>query len=367
LSLEVMPGPLVARLDAEILRDDRYAREPYLHRVFYETRRYLEYERLVQGNEHTTHPAAHHKWVDLSTFPVPTAERGRRYLTDIFELQRPTEPGIMPTERVPWRREALRQLEIVPPRWFPGGVLEGPDLAYVDLKAAYWQLYHPTTLDLYFLPGPKPTLALGRLAFLDGQELSVDKGLRNSLIGSIQVREFHTIGAQGTARHPFLNRLLAPHLWGYLMYQLHTVAAEVRQRYRAIYVACDGYIVAGDDAADLVDWLMRRWRLPAEIQGRGPGVVYAIGSYQIGDHGTRRAAQGGGARVDNVLPYDSTLAAKLQAWRTWLLEKPPTLWSTTAQLAAAGGQVLRKPPLAPGTALDAGPPPGWTGSRPDGR
>jgi hypothetical protein len=344
MSPELVAMSLVDRLDSEVLTRSRFAREPYCHEAFYDLRRWRDYDLLIPGNAHTTYPAGQRKWVDLDEFPVPTAERSRRYLHDIFELQRPAHAG-MASERVPWATADLELLAAQPPKWFAGRAVRsrpGAELAYVDLRAAYWQLYRLTTLDLFFSPAP-PILALGRLAFLDSEELGADKDLRNAVVGSIRVRHYRVMGAAGERRCPLFNAVLAPGLWGYMMYTLHAVAAEVRAHFQAVYVCCDGYIVPAALADPLIAWLRQEWALEASVRARGPGVVYGLGSYIIGATATATHHGRQGGRIDSILQLDPGLAARLKYWRRVLVERRPSFWSTRAELEAAGGQVLRPP------------------------
>lgn len=303
--------------------DSPYAlhREEFDYKSFMREKCYRDYERLVLGTRTISDMIGRSKYIDSSVWPVTPTETARPYIRMIWQEQcaRPKGPrsSWMGYKRVPWSRATFPMLWLNPPMFF-----ERPstgDLTYVDIRAAYFQLYSPATLDLRFDP-TRRVFGQGMIEFLRTDELATLKETRNTIIGILRARERTQCSHGHVSKVPTYNRFLAPELWGYLMHTLHALAHEVLARFDVRYMNTDGFIVPTSEAPLLREFLAEEWGLETTIKGQGEGSVWALGAYTLGDLGSRSRAQRG-EPMCNLLPRDRRLAADLKRWRWWLVRR----------------------------------------------
>ena len=275
--------------------------------------------RLVLGTRSAYDPAHRRKYICWRDWSVGTHELARPYLRWIHEQQRAGHKRSMLYRRVPWRTEQLGMLDLPHPLYYAGAGVEG-DLAYVDISACYFQLYRPATLDLHFDPA-RGQLGCGQIEWLEPDLLADSKGLRNALIGVCRAQTIVEARFGQVTQRATHNRFLAPCLWGYLMHTLHAVMREAIDRFDACYVHTDGLIVPAENAPALIDWLAQEWRLESRVKVQGPGRVWGLGGYEIGEHRTRTAVERG-RPICNLIDLDPEMHHNLRRWRGWLLDRP---------------------------------------------
>ena len=275
---------------------------------------------VVVGTRSLYDPTTHRKFIHHTDWPYGRHELARPYLRWIHEAQtKGVSKNAMVSRRVPWRTEQLPMLNIPHPLYFPGGSLNG-DWAYVDISSAYFQVYSPATLDLVFNPD-RQHLGVGRVEFLGADQLGDDRALRNALIGVCRTQRVSELLHGELHTRPVHNRFLAPQLWGYIAYTLHAVAREAVERFGACYVHTDGIIVPANRAEALMRWLADEWRLESKIKAQGPGSVWCVGGYRVGDVSSNVPASDRGRTICNFLNLDPQTHRMLRRWRGWLLDR----------------------------------------------
>jgi len=331
------------------------AREAFDYRAFMRDRRYVEYDRLVFGNKTLSDMVGRTKMIDESAWPVTSTELARPYIRMIWNAQcaRPKtrQSKWMGYKRVPWSRETFPMLKINPPQFF-----EAPssgDLTYVDIKAAYFQLYSPASLDLHFNPH-RGVFGQGMIEFLRNDELAGLKETRNVVTGVVRATARTQWSNGRVSKVQTYNRFLAPELWGYLMHTLHAIAHEARQRFDVRYIATDGFIVPTSEADLLREFLAEDWGLETTVKCSGPGNVRAMGAYKLGEGGSRSRAQRG-EPMCNIMDLPDDWREQLRIWRWWLVRREFAI-DTRMQLAAADTLALEEAgadePFAPDVAFE---------------
>jgi len=180
-------------------------------------------------------------------------------------------------------------------------------------------------LDVRWRPDPdEPTLGLGRIAWLGAEEMMPIKPAMRVVGGILRATEMveWRKGKPKRVSTVGWSRFLAPDLWGVMMHSLHAIAAEARDRFKAIQWATDGGILPADRADELIRWLDDEWRLRATIRAIGSGTVWGLASWQVGDRHTVRVGQAGHPvhRIDR--PPDR-VAGLLAETRRSLVERTP--------------------------------------------
>lgn len=316
--------------------DSPYAlrREQFDYKAFMREKSYQDYDRLVLGTRTISDMVGRTKYIDSSVWPVTPTETARPYIRMIWEEQcahpKSSRSKWMGYKRVPWSRETFPLLNINPPLFFDRP--SHGEFTYVDIKAAYFQLYSPATLDLRFNPA-RGVFGQGLIEFLRTAELATLKETRNTIIGVVRARSRMQCSHGKVSKVSTYNRFLAPELWGYLMHTLHAVAHDLLERFDVRYIATDGFIVPTGQAAALREFLAEEWGLETAVKGEGEGSVWALGAYKLGELGSRSRAQRGEPTC-NLLPRDREFAAALKRWRWWLLRREIAT-DTRMQLASA--------------------------------
>lgn len=310
-------------LTKKTLVESSYTRTPFDFEEFVNQRRYLDYQLLTLGSNKTVFDViSKEKFIDHSLWPVTESELARTYLHHIFQQQAPKaiEHNGMDSRRVPWSKKTFPLLEINPPIFF--AKQHTGDLAYIDIKSAYYQLYQHLTLDFSFNPDDH-ILSHGRIKFLDIDELKNHKAIRNTMIGICRAKTVNQITYGKYFIRNTYNRWLAPELWGYLMYMLHAVARDIKQRFPVHYIHTDGYIINQEDTDAVQAFFMNEWGLQTTIKAQGHGTVHALGNYTIANVVAGASEDIRGEHVDNTRSLKNLtpqLARILKRWRIWLLE-----------------------------------------------
>ena len=179
-------------------------------------------------------------WVNLDgeVYPMLAGEAARMELKRAFPDLR----------KVGWRGASKSLFSKTNPMYcLKGGRFEG---AYVDLKAAYWQIYRNLWLDSCY-PRGAGVLSLRGVA----NRLEHWKVARNAVIGVVISRtaEVFSDGIRKTI-YPD-NPFLSPHLWATIVETLNGIAT-VAKSCSAVYCMTDGYIFEDQRGAKVfLDWL----------------------------------------------------------------------------------------------------------------
>ncbi|MCA1571031.1 MAG: hypothetical protein LC798_12060 [Chloroflexi bacterium] len=331
------------------------ARESFDLMSFMRERRFEQYDRLVVGNKTLSDMVGRTKMIDESAWPVTSTEMARPYIRMIWDEQcaRPKtrQSKWMGYKRVPWSRETFPMLKINPPQFFEAP--SGGDLTYVDIKAAYFQLYSPASLDLRFNP-LRGVFGQGIIEFLRTDEMAGLKETRNVVTGVMRATARTQYSSGEWKKVPTYNRFLAPELWGYLMHTLHAIAHEARQRFDVRYIATDGFIVPTSEADLLREFLAEDWGLETTVKCSGPGNVRAMGAYTLGGTGSRSRAERG-QPMNNIMDLPDDWREQMRIWRWWLIRREFAI-DTRMQLAAADTLGLEEAgadePFAPDVAFE---------------
>lgn len=200
-------------------------------------------------------------------------------------------PGL---DRVGWKRGHVKLFDWRPPIHFMRP--RSGQLTYIDLEAAYWQIYRQLWLDTPFPVG------FGRLSLRPvADELETWKQARNAVIGVCRSRVTQGIRGKKRVSLRVKNPYLSPGLWATVQATLHEIAA-VALDFGAVYINTDGYIFEGDPIhfkSYLDDWGFRY------SEKAGYGNVMGWNSYMVGSRETglyKLGLPGGQKEVHNVRP-----------------------------------------------------------------
>lgn len=179
--------------------------------------------------------------------------------------------------RVGWSGKQVVLLNARSPLHYTGQY--SAPLIYVDLVAAYNQIYEKLWLDTTF-----PRAYYGRYPlWAVANRLKIWKSARNSLVGVCRSRDAVAYRGMKRVTIKMKNKYLSPGLWGTVQGILHWIASEA-VNHGAIYVNVDGYIFHEGDG-ELADRFLLflsdlgiRW----SIRAQGQGEIVSWNNYRIG-------------------------------------------------------------------------------------
>lgn len=181
--------------------------------------------------------------------------------------------------------------------WSPGHItlfdwrspmhFTGPNVGrfiYIDLDAAYSQIYEKLWLDVAF-----PTGLYGRYPLANvASRLKDWKVARNSLVGLVRSRQGVAYRGQKRITLKMKNRFLSPGLWASVQATLHWIAVKAVSL-GCLYINTDGYVFREDLTEfweEFVIWLSMnqiRW----SIRTQGEGEIVSWNNYNIGGKATK--------------------------------------------------------------------------------
>lgn len=171
------------------------------------------------------------------------------------------------------------------------------DLAYVDLKSAYWTIVQVAGWDVEYMPGQ----FFGRMSAMNDFPLAENKLSRNTLVSTASASHISMWTGQKIVSKHTGSTLRNPRITSLVADVLHGVAWDM-ERLGAIYVHTDGYIFPRHLARPAMRFLYEAWGLPARIKAEGPGLVKALGAYKVGESVSGLLAQVGTKPSRHIVP-----------------------------------------------------------------
>ena len=210
-------------------------------------------------------------------------------------------PGL---KRVGWHRDHIRLFDWRSPMHF-NEPYQGSGV-YIDLKAAYCQIYRNLWLDTPF-PRGVGTLSLTPVA----DRLQDWKAARNAVMGVIKNRTITGCRSGKRQEISVTNHFLSPGLWATVQAILHAVASQALE-YGAIYVNTDGYMFPDyEKTLGFLDFLNDH-NLKHEIRDSGAIDLKGWNNYQVGRTST------GLYRMERSLPSGKVCNIRTDDSKKWL-------------------------------------------------
>ena len=293
---------------------------------------------LIVGNRSFYDRDAHVRLADAGDSPYLDSELARPYLQGIWLRQRP-DYG-MGSERIPFTTEGMQTLHRSPQPLYCRPTGGKRMLVYLDVTSAFWTIYHALSLDLGYEPwASPPRLSVGRIRFLEAEELMEHRGARLSLLGITRSTQTHILrwgrpwrDREGRLKRMALrNAFLAPDLWALIAHTLHAMAVEVVREWGAWRVHTDGWLVDAAYESEIKQWAEERWSVVVSVKHRGYGHVAGLADWSVGDRHQgrmtpdyfgeeRNGAQG------NLLDLPPDLVAQLIRWRMEWAQRAGLRW-----------------------------------------
>lgn len=230
----------------------------------------------------------------IGTFSMSNQEMKQRIIdADVLVGLFPEIPQIPPevardyirVKYIEPRRHTMAQYESInQPRAAPlyarKGVYE--NMAYVDLKAAYWSIVKIVGWDVDYYPGRW----LGKRSENDDFPVPENKIARNSLVSTTLLNPTHIWTGEKLELIKAHSMYVNYDLWSCVMDVLHAIAT-IALKAGAVHIHTDGYIVPMKHANLLIEEI-HRWGLHAIIKDEGDAAIKGVGAYRIGKRATKK-------------------------------------------------------------------------------
>lgn len=174
--------------------------------------------------------------------------------------------------------------KIMKHRSFPRMALRGDyyDMAYIDLKSAYWSILVAVGWDVDYNPGKWIGVKSTTLDF----PLPDNKPARSALVTAGLASAMRVWNHQNLKWRHGQNKHINYGLWALVQDVLHGVAHDM-VTLGAVYVHTDGYIIPQNRIGPALS-VIDSWGLRAGIKAQGDAQVYGVGVYRVGVHSTKR-------------------------------------------------------------------------------
>lgn len=271
------------------------------------------------GQEKTTNQRTKTKYVDEQAWPVASGELGRWYL-EFCADQSDASPNWL-------RARSNRSRPPIPPPalyFRPNRDGMGPrgPWCYIDLRAAYFQLYEHCTYDLFW--HRSKGLSLGGWDLVATEDWGAHKRSRNAVMGMAQARSM-LICDNGVWRDlAYCGPFYAPCFATYVLDTMHAIASDIVRRFKAPLWLVDACAVRPEAAQAVLDHLRDRWAVEARVVAQGDGYLWSVNDYQIGHRLTERVKRlefREGAPVDNLTRFTAEERKRIQRTRQWLVTR----------------------------------------------
>jgi len=192
-------------------------------------------------------------------------------------------------------------------RSFPRMALKGQyyDMAYVDLKSAYWSILVAVGWDVDYNPGKWIGVQSSALDF----PLPTNKPARSALVTAGLASAMRVWSKQSLRWQSGQNKHINYGLWALVQDVLHGIAHDM-VLLGAVYVHTDGYILPQDKIGPALQ-AIEAWGLRAGIKAQGDATVWGVGVYKVGTHSTKRK---------RAMPLENHIHIEEQ-YKDWLRDK----------------------------------------------
>lgn len=204
---------------------------------------------------------------------------GKSYLMSPGEIARTELMREFGKPKIWLKKSDFEKLDFPVPQFWNGEQYQGY-LWYVDLNAAYHQIYRELSLDIVW-PRGQGTMLLNRVA----DRVKGCKPARNAVVGVTRARLIFMNTPEGSKRMFFENHFLNPSLWRTIQSILHEIATTaIRGGCR--YVATDGYLF--DNFIDFADFTEYLSDCEVSFKSeKGEGYIRGFADYKVGKKETK--------------------------------------------------------------------------------
>jgi hypothetical protein len=184
-----------------------------------------------------------------------------------------------------------KKTDIIPTRLMPVHYFSGPasgELAYIDIKFAYWQILWPTTIDMHYNWRNQEIESEGFIPYIRCDEFAKQKEIRN-VMNTLYNKKDISIWNPETKkleRASWPSQLYRPYNMAYVYQVMHAIANDVKNHFHLLQWLTDAAIVPWFEKELIQEFLFEEWFIDSRLDLEGRGRSNTSNSYQIGDYET---------------------------------------------------------------------------------
>lgn len=224
------------------------------------------------------------RYVDAHDWPWRTLDLVRPFLGMRYKEANRKAAMHSSTER--------RWLDLPAPNYYEGGTIQG-DYAYVDIRSTFYSIYR--LLNFYdpavSVRGNSVSILKGWITLDECEIFARDKVARNAVVGLARTQRWIEYHYGKPEEMTGVSRITSPGLWAVVALVLNAIALDAIEKFGAVYVYTDGYIVPADQRQGLLDYLCT-WALSGRVEAFGEATIRGRGSYDFGKKQGRSQATG---------------------------------------------------------------------------
>lgn len=164
------------------------------------------------------------------------------------------------------------------------------DLAYIDIKAAYWSILWPTTIDMRYDTQKQEIESEGTITYWHCDQFMMQKHVRNVMNTLFNYRSrnlWYWDERRIRQGKPYMDRLYRPYNLAYILDVMNAIITEVKEKFTLYQWLTDAAIVPANQADALIEYLHEEWFLTGKIDDIGPGTSNRVDVYKVGKKQTR--------------------------------------------------------------------------------
>lgn len=211
------------------------------------------------------------KYIVSWAYPVTRSEMAREYVRWCYELADMPLPGQVRADCPGYQQKDPLYCAPVRRR----------NLAYVDIRSAYWQIVQPYNVDPLVAIGPGKVWQ-GRTPWKDPAVIEADREIRHRAIGTLMSSgvEVWRRGVRQTL--PVAGRFSNPSVAVLARGTLTAICRTARENFPIHAWLTDAAILDARAADELIGWLGATWGVEARTVALGLGTVWNVSSYRVG-------------------------------------------------------------------------------------
>lgn len=164
------------------------------------------------------------------------------------------------------------------------GYYEGK-LAYIDIKAAYWSILWPTTMDMEYDPVNQEIAAEGNIGYWHCDQFMKSKRIRQIVHSLFNYREMKTWEHENQRiRRDFPPaEIYRPYNLWYILDVMNAIVNDaINQGFTIYQWLTDAAIIPANQAEPFMEFLFERWFLASRLKWIGDGVSNQMNMYKVG-------------------------------------------------------------------------------------
>ena len=158
------------------------------------------------------------------------------------------------------------------------------ELAYVDIKTAYWSILWPTTIDMRYDMNTQTIMGDGQIQYWYCDQFAMHRDTRhvlNTLFAYRKSRMWDPETRRLIQGPMIKDRMYRPYNTGYIHDVMNAVVVEATQKFNILQWLTDAAILPLNQAEAFMEFLFEEWFLASRIKYFGEGTSNRIDMYDI--------------------------------------------------------------------------------------